>query len=184
MQSTHSMPASVKRNEQDNFEDSAMIARLMFAMVNFAARKGLSESSETNSQENTRKQQARRTGIRGETYAYWYLRREGYTMVARNYVSTGMKGEIDLIGYDGAVLAFVEVKTRKAGDGDRPTPEEAVTGEKQGHLTRIARQFLRARHIEGGSWRFDVLAIEGIAGRRPEVRLHKGAFVPRASWHA
>jgi putative endonuclease len=161
-----------------------MIARLMFAIVNFAARKGLSESSEGNSQKITRKQQARRTGIRGETYGYWYLRRQGYTMVARNYVSTGMKGEIDLIGYDGRVLAFVEVKTRKGGEGDRPTPEEAVTGEKQGHLARIARQFLRARHVEGGSWRFDVLAVEGVAGRRPEVRLHKGAFVPRAAGHA
>lgn len=161
-----------------------MIARLMFAMVNFAARKGLTESSESNSRDITRKQEARRAGIRGETYAYWYLRRHGYTMVARNYVSTGMKGEIDLIGYDGAVLAFVEVKTRKAGDGDRPTPEEAVTGEKQGHLTRIARQFLRARHIENDSWRFDVLAIEGVAGQRPQVRLHKGAFLPRASWRA
>jgi putative endonuclease len=105
-------------------------------------------------------------------------------MVARNYVSTGMRGEVDLIGYDGVVLAFVEVKTRKAGDGDRPTPEEAVTGDKQGHLTRIARQFLRARRIENVSWRFDVLAIEGVPGRRPEVRLHKGAFLPRAGWHA
>ncbi len=162
-----------------------MIARLMFAIVNFAARKGLSESSsEGDSHKITRKQQARRTGIRGETYAYWYLRRHGYTMVARNYVSAGMKGEIDLIGYDGRVLAFVEVKTRKDGEGDRPTPEEAVTEEKQGHLVRIARQFLRARHIEGGSWRFDVLAVEGVAGRRPEVRLHKGAFVPRAGGHA
>ncbi len=160
-----------------------MIAHLMFALVNFAARKGISEGG-ADSQENTRKQRARHTGIRGETYAYWYLRRQGYTMVARNYVSTGMKGEIDLIGYDRTVLAFVEVKTRKACDGDRPTPEEAVTGEKQGHLTRIARQFLRARHIENGSWRFDVLAIEGSAGQRPEVRLHKGAFVPHGGWHA
>jgi putative endonuclease len=161
-----------------------MIARLMFAAVNFAARKGLSESPAADSQENTRKQQARRTGIRGETYAYWYLRRHGYTMVARNYVSAGMKGEIDLIGYDGPVLAFVEVKTRMGGESGQPTPEEAVTGEKQGHLTRIARQFLRARQIESGSWRFDVLAVEGVAGRRPEVRLHKGAFVPSAGWHA
>jgi putative endonuclease len=178
------MPASAKRNEPASFKDFAMIARLMFAIVSFAARKGLSESSEGDSQKINRKQQARRTGIRGETYAYWYLRRHGYTMVARNYVSAGMKGEIDLIGYDGRVLAFVEVKTRKGGEGDRPTPEEAVTGEKQGHLARIARQFLRARHIEGGSWRFDVLAVEGVAGRRPEVRLHKGAFVPRAGGHA
>jgi putative endonuclease len=177
------MTASAKRNEHVSFKD-IMIARLMFAMVNFAARKGLSESSEADSREIKRKQQARRTGIRGETYAYWYLRRQGYTLVARNYVSAGLKGEIDLIGYDGTVLAFVEVKTRNVGHGDRPTPEEAVTGEKRGHLMRIARQFLRARHIEEESWRFDVLAIEELAGRRPQVRLHRGAFVPGAGWRA
>lgn len=161
-----------------------MIAHLMFALVNFAARKGLSELGGADSQGTTRKGRARHTGIQGETYAYWYLRRQGYTLVARNYVSTGMKGEIDLIGYDRAVLAFVEVKTRKGGAGDRPTPEEAVTEEKQRHLTRIARQFLRARHVDDGSWRFDVLAIEEVAGKRPQVRLHKGAFVPPVGWHA
>jgi len=59
------------------------------------------------------KQRARRTGIRGETYAYWYLRRHGYVLVARNYRSPGIKGEIDMIGYDGPVLAFVEAKTRQ-----------------------------------------------------------------------
>ena len=36
----------------------------------------------------------------------------GYMMIARNFTVPGVKGEIDLIGYDGAVLAFVEVKTR------------------------------------------------------------------------
>ncbi len=45
---------------------------------------------------------ARRTGVRGETYAYWYLRRNGYVMIARNFTYRGMKGEIDLVGYDGA----------------------------------------------------------------------------------
>ena len=55
---------------------------------------------------------ARRTGIRGETFAYWYLRRHGYIIIARNFTVPGMKGEIDLVGYDGAVLAFIEVKTR------------------------------------------------------------------------
>jgi putative endonuclease len=155
-----------------------MIARLMFAIVNFAVRKGLSESEVTNSPEVSPKQRARRTGVRGETYAYWYLRRRGYVLVARNYTSAGMKGEIDIVGYDGPVLAFVEVKTRKAGEPDRPSPEEAVTGQKRGHLARIARQFLRARRIEGTSWRFDILAIESAVGKRPVIRLHKGAFVP------
>ena len=48
--------------------------------------------------------------MKGETFAYWYLRRNGYVMVARNYTAQPMKGEIDLVGWDGAVLAFVEVK--------------------------------------------------------------------------
>src|SRR5208282_3517134 len=88
-----------------------MFARLMFAVVDFAARKGLADGNLANSSDSP-KQRARRTGVRGETYAYWYLRRHGYVLVARNYTSPGLKGEIDMVGYDGPVLAFVEVKTR------------------------------------------------------------------------
>ena len=98
-----------------------MFARVIFAVVDFAARKGLADSDPANSPDSSSKQQARRTGIRGETYAYWYLRRHGYVLVARNFTSPGLKGEIDLVGYDGKVLAFVEVKTRaveRAGAAD------------------------------------------------------------------
>lgn len=155
-----------------------MLARLIFAAVNFAARKGLAESGAEDSGEPSSKRRARRTGLRGETYAYWYLRRHGYVLVARNYTLPGIKGEIDMIGYDGPVLAFVEVKTRSADEPDRPDPEHAVNAEKRRHLSRVARQFLRSRRVESGSWRFDVVAIETRSGERPEVRLHKGAFIP------
>jgi len=155
-----------------------MISRLMFAYVNFAARKGLVDTDLEESTEASSKLQARRTGMRGETYAYWYLRRHGYVLIARNYTLPGVKGEIDLIGYDGPVLAFVEVKTRSADEPDRPDPEQAVNAEKRRHLARIARQFLRSRRAERGSWRFDILAIETRVGKRPEIRLHKGAFIP------
>ncbi len=156
-----------------------MLARLMFALVDFTARKGLAEAGPEDSPHDAR-QRARRTGVRGETYAYWYLRRRGYVLVARNYTSPGMKGEIDLIGYDGPVLAFVEVKTRAAAQG-QPRPEEAVNAEKRRHIERVARQFLRARRADPASCRFDVLAIETRPGVRPTVRLHKGAFTPRAT---
>lgn len=155
-----------------------MFARLVFALVNFAARKGLAESEAGSSAESSSKQRARRTGLRGETYAYWYLRRHGYVLVARNYTLPSIKGEIDMIGYDGPVLAFVEVKTRSATDRDHPDPEQAVNAEKRRHLARVARQFLRSRRAESGPWRFDVIAIETRAGMRPVVRLHKGAFIP------
>ena len=149
-----------------------MLARLMFAAVNFAARKGLAEVPA----ENAAKAQARRTGVRGETYAYWYLRRHGYILVARNYTAPGIKGEIDRVGYDGPVLAFVEVKTRSASDPNQPRAEEAVNWEKRRNLSRMARQFLRARRVDEASCRFDVLAIETKPGAKPTIRLHKGAF--------
>lgn len=153
-----------------------MLARLMFAAVDFAARKGLTTPESEDLPAAAARQRARRTGLRGETYAYWYLRRHGYVMVARNYTSPGMKGEIDIVGYDGPVLAFVEVKTRAGVRPGQLKPEEAVNSEKRGHLVRMARQFIRARKAESSACRFDVLAIETVPGARPEVRLYKGAF--------
>jgi putative endonuclease len=146
-----------------------MFARLIFTAVNFAARNGLTEDSAS------AKSQSRTTGIRGETYAYWYLRRHGYTLVARNYTVPGIKGEIDMIGYDGQALAFVEVKTRSSSIAES-TPEDAVNADKRRNLSRMARQFLRSRRIDSANFRFDVLAIESRAGKKPVVRLHKSAF--------
>jgi putative endonuclease len=158
-----------------------MLARLMFAIVDFAARKGLADAAPANTLNSSPKQQARRTGVRGETYAYWYLRRHGYVLVARNYTSPGIKGELDMVGYDGPVLAFVEVKTRTPSQRDQPSPEEAVNADKRRNVTRMARQFLRTRRAESAPYRFDVLAIESRSGTRPAVRLHKGAFAPDAT---
>jgi putative endonuclease len=161
-----------------------MFAHLVFAIVNFNARKGLNARSPAGSEdENSAKQRALRTGIRGETYAYWYLRSHGYILVARNFTSPGLKGEIDMVGYDGKILAFVEVKTRtrdtastKTPEALQATPESAVNLDKRRNISRVARQFLRARHIESAECRFDVLAIETRIGQKPVARLHKGAF--------
>jgi putative endonuclease len=155
----------------------AIFSRVMFLLVNWAARRGL--AAELPSSGLAAKQQAMQKGIRGETYAYWYLRRHGYVFVARNYTVPGLKGEIDLIGYDGPVLAFVEVKTRST-EAKMPAtagkPEDAVTHDKRRVLSRMARRFLVERRIPEAPYRFDVLAIEAAPGRRPTVRLHKDAF--------
>src|SRR5579863_1517012 len=166
-----------------------MFARLIFSIVDFGARKGLSTppaAGTPSDGELSAKLRARQTGVRGETYAYWYLRRHGYTLIARNFTTHGIKGEIDMVGYDGSVLAFVEVKTRTMPEAApansnssqtiQHTPEDAVNWEKRRNLSRMARQFLRARHIESAECRFDVLAIETRPGAKPLVRLHKGAF--------
>jgi putative endonuclease len=152
-----------------------LLARAMFGLVNWAARKGLAESSAPPTR-SAAGHQARRTGVRGETYAYWFLRRNGYVMIARNFAYRGVKGEIDLVGYDGATLAFVEVKTRTSSRSEFGSPEDAVTAEKQRHLSRMARQFVREYRATKAPFRFDILAIEAPPGQRPVVRLHKGAF--------
>jgi putative endonuclease len=57
----------------------------------------------------TKDQQApahQRTGRRGEEDAYFYLRRRGYIMVARNFRTARHHGEIDLIGWDKDVLCL------------------------------------------------------------------------------
>lgn len=146
----------------------------IFQMVHWAARKGLRAHSQ-----GQRKHEARQAGVRGETYAYWYLRRHGYIFVARNYMPRHAKGEIDLIGYDGATLAFVEVRTRTVREELTALPELSVTTDKQRVVVRTAQRFLAERHVGNCPCRFDVLAIDNRPGLSPEVRLHKDAFSPQ-----
>ena len=115
-----------------------------------------------------------RTGRRGEEDAYFYLRRRGYTIIARNYRSPHHHGELDLVGWDQDVLCFIEVKTRTAHDF-KPA-EAAVDRDKQRELYLVAREFLRLMP-PSCQWRFDVLAVYYERGqRRPSFELFQNAF--------
>jgi putative endonuclease len=164
-------------------------SRLIFQAVRWRARRGLRDDAESpvptfpnapsKQDKFEKKKQARRTGLRGETYAYWYLRQQGYVFVARNYMPRGAKGELDLIGYDRETLAFVEVRTRAFDETQPAQPELSVTRAKQALLIRTAHRFLADRHVGDCPVRFDVLAIDNIPGRLPIVRLHKDALSPQ-----
>ena len=155
-----------------------LFSALAYQFIRWKSRRGLGDGSDAVDASNrTRKQ---RTGVRGETFAYWYLRRLGYVFVARNYTPRGgAKGEVDLIGYDGDTLAFVEVRTRTIGENLTALPELSVTAAKQHVVARTAQRFLAERHVKDVPLRFDVLAIDNIPGSPPEVRLHKDAFSPQ-----
>ena len=99
--------------------------------------------------------------------------------MARNYRIPDHKGEIDLVGYDGSVLAFVEVKTRTGTEEHPGHPEEAITAERRRHLERMAKRFMAERRAREVSWRFGLVAIESRAGCAPEVRLYKNAFAAK-----
>jgi putative endonuclease len=114
-----------------------------------------------------------RTGRRGEEAAYFYLRRKGYVIIARNYRSPHHRGELDLVGWDKDVLCFIEVKTRTTRDV-KPA-EAAVDHDKQRELRLVARDFLR--HMPPScQCRFDVLAIYYEAGRGASFELFQNAF--------
>ena len=118
-----------------------------------------------------------RTGREGEQEAYFFLRRQGYTMVARNWRSPARKGEIDLIGWDEGVLCFIEVKTR--GSRAVAPAEAAVDDAKQRELRAMAGMYLRRWHPRPAS-RFDVISIYHSPGVPPEIELFKDAF----SWRS
>jgi len=153
------------------------VSRIGFAWVKWQSRQGLRDPQEATNP--AKKLGALQLGVRGETYAYWYLRRLGYIFIARNYMPSRAKGELDLIGYDGETLVIVEVRTRQAFDGQPALPELTITKEKHEVLLRTAHYFLRERRIQTCPLRFDVVAIENTPGRPPVVRLHKAALSPQ-----
>jgi putative endonuclease len=154
-----------------------LFSKVIYGVVRWKARHGLRD--ERSPASGDAKLIARQTGIRGETFAYWYLRRHGYVFVARNYSPLSAKGELDLVGYDGETLAFVEVRTRTIRSELTALPELSVNEEKQRLLVRTAKYFLSERHVRECPMRFDVLAIDNEPGRSPVVRLHKDAFSPQ-----
>jgi Holliday junction resolvase-like predicted endonuclease len=117
-----------------------LVARTAFAWVTWESRHGLRDSGEDTA--HAKKHDALRIGTRVETYAYWYLRRLGYIFIARNYMPSRAKGELDRIGYDGDTLALVEVRTRLAVKGQPALPEMSITKEKHEALVRTANYFL------------------------------------------
>jgi putative endonuclease len=112
------------------------------------------------------------TGRRGEEEAYFYLRKQGYVMVARNYRSPRSRSELDLVGWEGETLCFVEVKTRSKRDF--MPAEAAVDPEKRRDLSHVAREFLRKVKGEPAV-RFDVVSVYFAEGHA-EIELFRDAF--------
>src|SRR4051794_13011872 len=85
-------------------------------------------------------------GRQGEELVARRLMREGWVIVARNARTRDVRGELDLVGVDGDVLVFVEVKARRDGSVRGPeTPALAVGPRKQAKLRALAVAWLRDR---------------------------------------
>jgi putative endonuclease len=124
------------------------------------------------------------TGLDGERAAYFYLRRKGYTVIARRWSAGNIPGDIDLIAWHGSVLCFVEVKTRTAHDIS--PAEVAVDSHKRTILRRLARRYMRQMPGETApAARFDVVSVYLVPGEAKEIVHFEGAFgwnESRADW--
>jgi len=119
-------------------------------------------------------------GLRGEFEAFFYLRRLGFSVVARRWRSPELNGDLDLIAWEGDTLCIVEVKTRTARD---MTPAAlAVNEAKRAILRDMARSYIRTlpqSYRDGLLLRFDIVSVY-LLGERVECELLRDAF-PRSS---
>ena len=114
-------------------------------------------------------------GERGEKAAAKFLRKLGYTIVARG--ARDKAGELDIVAVDGRTIVFVEVKTRTSDVAGHPL--EAVDEDKQRRLTRLALRYLKRHDLLEYRWRFDVIAITWPDNqRRPVIEHIVNAFEP------
>jgi putative endonuclease len=116
-------------------------------------------------------------GLEGEDAAFFYLRRKGYTVVARRWSSGEVPGDVDLIAWNGPMLCFAEVKTRTARD---LTPaESAVDRQKRAILRRLARRYVRQLPHAAPPVRFDVISVYLVPGEEREFVHFEALF----GWH-
>jgi putative endonuclease len=85
------------------------------------------------------RRRAFRYGLSGESVAAWFLRLQGYRILARRYRTPA--GEVDIVARRGTCLVFVEVKARAAVS----TALEAITPRQQRRVAAAARSWV-ARH--------------------------------------
>lgn len=107
------------------------------------------------------------TGERGENEAVAYLQAQSALIVTRNFRSP--YGEIDVIIEDDGVLAFVEVRKRKAKA--MVSAAQSITPQKMHKIRQSALVYLQ-HHPTTLPCRFDAVCIDG-----ERLQWIKGAFV-------
>ncbi len=115
-------------------------------------------------------------GRLGEQLAAEHLERLGFRIIERNFRNRW--GELDIVAFDGRVLAFVEVKARRL-NGTDVRPFDAVHTGKRSRVRRMAGHWLvtRADRPYAEELRFDAIGITfDRSGRLVSLEHLEGAF--------
>jgi putative endonuclease len=115
-------------------------------------------------------------GRRGEQLAAEHLARRGFSIIDRNYRTRW--GELDIVAFDGTVLAFCEVKARRVA-ARTGTALEAVDPRKRSQVRNMARRWLAERpdRPHAGLLRFDAIGVTfDRSGELVSIEHLEGAF--------
>jgi len=93
-------------------------------------------------------------GFKGEDIAVDYLKKNGFSILCRNW--KWGKNEIDIIAENKDFIIFAEVKTRT--EDFMMAPVTAITREKQRAIIHAADGYVRINRIDKES-RFDVITV-------------------------
>lgn len=98
--------------------------------------------------------QTKQLGLDGEELVAKYLKKQGFTVIAKNYQTR--VGEVDIIAQRDEFLVFVEVKTRR----NPGFPIGCViTTSKQKKIIKTAKYFIVTRNVVDKVCRFDVATV-------------------------
>ena len=105
------------------------------------------------------RQQAEARGRRAETIAAWWLRLQGWRILAQRARVPG--GEVDLVARRGKILAFIEVKQRATRDAAAWSLDEYRLRRVAVAAERLSPRYAR----DGDDIRIDALFL--VPGRLP-----------------
>jgi len=122
---------------------------------------------------------AAQRGHRGEDAAYFFLRRNGFRVVAQRWRSEFAPGEMDVVAWEGETLCFVEVKTRQ--QRSPLAVETAIDDDKQQAMERLADAYVRALPWRDGqrpqvTIRFDAVLVHLLDEHKQDMVLVRNVF--------
>ena len=106
---------------------------------------------------------SKQLGELGEKIAEKFLKKRGYKILDKNYISRFIsgpqRGEIDIIAKKGDVIVFVEVKALE-DKGFFVAPELKVDFFKQRKIEKMAESWLMEKKISFETpWQIDIIAV-------------------------
>ncbi len=117
-----------------------------------------------------------RLGQLGEQLAADHLTRRGFEIVERNYRTRW--GELDIVAFDGTILVFCEVKTRRLASTAQ-SPFDAIRHGKRSQVRKMAGRWLceRTQRPYADELRFDAIGVTfDPSGRLVGIEHLEGAF--------